>query len=137
MASESTHSQRFVAEARAHLAGMTEGLLALERDASKPQPVLASVLRCARSVTGGAGFTGYKRIEQRAHAMETLIEEVRDGRVPLTPDVVDRLLAGLDRVSAMVDDLDHSETIDISDLLDRLSIAANCGVAIAPAELLP
>ncbi|MBC8107415.1 MAG: chemotaxis protein CheW [Anaerolineae bacterium] len=120
MSSESTNSNRFVLEAREHLAVMSAALIALERGEDDPRARIDQLLRAAHSVKGGAGFTGRRKIEQLTHSMETALENVRDGRVAASAEVIDILLAALDRVSGMIDDLDHSDQADISEPLARL-----------------
>lgn len=120
MSNESGFSQRFVAEAREHLAAMTSAMIALERNEGNPQHLLEQLLRAAHSIKGGAGFTGRRHIEQLSHAFEEAIENIRDGQVGRCPDVVDTLLSVLDRIVAMVDDVDHSDEADITDPMARL-----------------
>jgi two-component system, chemotaxis family, sensor kinase CheA len=117
---EMSSSQRFVVEAREHLASMTSALIALERRDEDPRAHIEQLLRSAHSIKGGAGFSGRRKIEALAHTMETAVENLRDGRIMATPETTDALLAALDRVSSMIDDLDHSEAADISEPLARL-----------------
>ncbi len=124
MSTEPHHSQRFVVEAREHLADMTSRLIALERNEGEPQAHFEQLLRCAHGIKGGAGFTGWKKIEQLSHAMETVFENIRDGRISPTSDVIDTLLSALDRVGAMMDDLEHSNEADVSSLLAQLQSLA-------------
>src|SRR5512132_113788 len=113
MSQESRFSQRFVAEAREHLAVMAAAMIALERDGGghggNAQLLIEQLLRAAHSIKGGAGFTGRRNIQQLAHAFETAVENIRDGRVVHSSEVVDSLLAVLDRITALVDDPDHSD----------------------------
>ena len=140
MAADATSDQRFVAEAREHLAAMTAALIALERGDADPRAHVEQLLRSSHSIKGGAGFIGRRRIEQLAHAMETAVEHIRDGRAPALADSIDALLAALDRVSAMVDDVEHSDDADIEAPLQRLhalsetSRAPMPDVAVRPAE---
>ncbi len=120
MSNEAGQHQRFVVEAREHLAALTSALIALERGQGDPQAHFEQLLRSVHSVKGGAGFTGHVKIEQLAHTLETALENLRDGRTAATPDVIDALLSALDRIGAMVDDLEHSEEADISPVLVRL-----------------
>jgi two-component system, chemotaxis family, sensor kinase CheA len=120
MSTEPSHKQRFVVEAREHLAGMTSSLMALERGEGDARAHFEQLLRSAHSIKGEAGFTGLRKVEQLAHAMETALENVRDGRCALTPEVIDALLSTLDRLNALVDDVEHSEEADLTDLLVRL-----------------
>src|SRR6185295_2467193 len=110
-----------------HLAGMSAALIAIERGRSggdeDPRPHIDQLLRSAHSIKGGAGFTARRKIEQLAHAMETAVENFRDGRIaanPPPPEAIDALLGALDRVGSMIDDLDHSDAADITDPLARL-----------------
>ncbi len=99
---------------------MTGALIALERGDEDPRSRIEQLLRSAHSIKGGAGFTGRRKIEELAHAMETALENVRDGRVPATPEAIDALLSSLDRVGGMIDDLEQSDDVDITEAMVRL-----------------
>lgn len=120
MATDPSQHQRFVVEAREHLATLTASIVALERGESDPTDHVNTILRATHSLKGGAGFSGLTKIEQLAHAMETAIENIRDGHVAASAGVIDTLLFALDRVSALVDDVEHSQAADISLSLERL-----------------
>ncbi|MGH7177786.1 MAG: Hpt domain-containing protein, partial [Tepidisphaeraceae bacterium] len=127
MSQDPAFSHRFVTEAREHLAAMTSAMIALERNEGAPQAVIEQLLRAAHSIKGGAGFTGRRTIERLAHAMEEAIENIRDGLVARSPEVIDTLLAVLDRITAMIDDLDHSDDADITEPLARLKPLIDAG----------
>ena len=55
-----------------------------ERDADR----LNAVFRAIHSIKGGAGAFGFSALVGFAHAYETLLDYVRDGRIELTDDVV-------------------------------------------------
>lgn len=55
-----------------------------ERDADR----LNAVFRAIHSIKGGAGAFGFSALVGFAHAYETLLDYVRDGRVEMTDDVV-------------------------------------------------
>ncbi|HEY8576372.1 MAG TPA: chemotaxis protein CheA [Devosia sp.] len=55
-----------------------------ERDADR----LNAVFRAIHSVKGGAGAFGFSALVGFAHAYETLLDYVRDGRIEMTDDVV-------------------------------------------------
>src|SRR3954447_11137515 len=120
MSNQGGYSDRFVAEAREHLAAMTPAMIALEQNQGDPQGHIELLLRAAHSIKGGAGFTGRRNIERLAHGFEGAVENLRDGRIARSPEVVDALLAVLDRITALVDDADHSDEADISGPLTRL-----------------
>lgn len=120
MTMEPNRNQRFIAEAREHLAAMTACLMALERGEGDSRTQVEQLLRAAHSIKGGAGFTGRGKIEALAHAMETAFETIRDRRAVPTPEAIDALLCALDRLAAMIDDQEHSDDADISEPMTRL-----------------
>lgn len=121
MSQDSSYGSRFLVEAREHLAVMNTSIIALERSQTGPEESIGSLLRAAHSLKGGAGFSGRRNIERLAHALEGALEHVRDGAIPTTPETIDVFLHVLDRITAMIDDLDHSEQVDITDALARLN----------------
>jgi two-component system chemotaxis sensor kinase CheA len=127
--------QRFVVEAREHLARMTSAIMALERGDEGYADHLEELLRATHSLKGGAGFSGLSKVERLAHSMETAVENIRDGSTAPTHDVVDVLLFALDRVGALVDDAEHSEGADISEPLERLRPITTANVRSSVAQL--
>ena len=112
----------FIVDAREHLSTVEASLLSLE---SQPGPAehTACVDRCFRamhSIKGDAGFLGLTPIHALAHAMETLLEQMRE----LAPQQsLEVLLAARDRIAVLVDDLPNSLQADVSDCLERLQAA--------------
>ncbi len=76
---------------------LTDGLLAVERtgaDAASVEPMM----RAAHSVKGAAAIVGLDAVVQLAHAMEDAFIAAQHGKLKLTPNRVDVLLAGVDLV---------------------------------------
>lgn len=136
MSSDSSPLQRFVVEAREHLATMTSAIMALERGDGEPAAHLNELLRATHSLKGGAGFCGRRTIETLAHALETTVEGLRAGAVVATPAVVDALLFALDRINVLVDDAGHSEEAEISEPLDRLRQLTSAAVPPPPGAVI-
>jgi two-component system, chemotaxis family, sensor kinase CheA len=55
-----------------------------------------AIFRGVHSIKGGAGAFGHAAMQAYTHCFENLLGEVREGVVPLTPDLVDLLLIALD-----------------------------------------
>ena len=121
MAADRTLVYEFVSEAKEHLANVADDLLALEQgkdDATRYR--VDRLFRAVHSVKGGAGFFGCRAVEMLAHAMETVLEPLRHRDGPPSAAVVDALLAGADRIQALLDDVEHSADADVSGPLARL-----------------
>jgi chemotaxis protein histidine kinase CheA len=105
----------FVSEAREHLAGVADDLLALEQrrdDFPARSPLPRRPFR-----QGWAGYFGCKSIERLSHAMEAILEHLRERQEPPATSVVDALLAAI--ASSPSDDVEHSNDADVTALVDR------------------
>jgi two-component system chemotaxis sensor kinase CheA len=54
------------------------------------------------TIKGTCGFLGLPRLEHVAHAAENVLGKVRDGELVATPDVINLVLAALDRIKLIV-----------------------------------
>src|SRR5471030_2628089 len=100
----------FVQESADNLAALETELLALgsdPRDATR----LHRIFRAVHSVKGTAGFFGLTAITALAHVMESVMALVRDGRMDAAPALVNDLLAGTDKLKAMIADPARSAEI--------------------------
>jgi two-component system chemotaxis sensor kinase CheA len=114
-------ANEFIAESKEHLATIEDDLLALERQQDAPERTLVDKLfRAMHSIKGGAGFIGLKNVNNLAHRMETLLSLVRSGTIKPTQAIVEVLLKGSDQINAMLDDLEHSNDINIAAMLAHL-----------------
>ncbi|BDU73379.1 chemotaxis protein CheA [Mesoterricola silvestris] len=102
----------FVAESREHLGSIEPDLLAMEDlGAQVSQEVINRVFRAIHSLKGGAGFFAFEALKRLSHAMESVLMLVRDGKLHPTPDLMDTLFTGVDRLRAMLDDIHASDNV--------------------------
>jgi two-component system chemotaxis sensor kinase CheA len=103
--SVSGHEPRFHAmfreEAGPALDRLSRDLLALEHAGVDTQ-LVDSMFRDAHNLKGGAAMVGLEDVRRIAHAMEDLFEPLRRGAESATPELVDRLLAGVDGIRALL-----------------------------------
>ncbi|SFG77092.1 two-component system, chemotaxis family, sensor histidine kinase and response regulator WspE [Duganella sp. CF458] len=86
---------------------LTDGLLAFER--RNDPAAVESMMRAAHSIKGAASIVGLEMIVQLAHGMEDAFIAAQAGKLKLTPNRVDALLAAVDLIvqcSRVNDDLD-------------------------------
>lgn len=111
----------FIIEAKEHLASIESDLLAIEQaEFRSDRDQVDRLFRSVHSVKGGAGFFGLTTIRQLTHVMEALLERVRAGELRINAARLDVLLAGNDRLGVMLDDVQNSNAIDISQLVANL-----------------
>lgn len=90
----------FRCEAESQVQLLTDGLLALDRDASQ-LAAIEPLMRAAHSLKGAARIVNLVSIERLAHVMEDCFVAAQKGQLQLGQNRVDRLLAGVDLIAQM------------------------------------
>jgi len=87
--------EMFRAEVDTHMAVLSDGLLALERDPSQSSH-FDSLMRAAHSIKGAAKIVGIPTAVEVAHALEDCFVSAREGRLLMSSSLVDVLFEGVD-----------------------------------------
>jgi two-component system, chemotaxis family, sensor kinase CheA len=82
-------------------------LIRFEQDPNNAK-ILANIFRLVHTIKGTCGFLNLPRLEALTHAAEALMDKFRDG-MPVTAEAVTLVLATIDRVKALLDELERSE----------------------------
>ena len=104
--------QAFVHESEEQLTDLNNSLLALESDPDD-QSAMDDIFRTAHTLKGNFGAMGYDDASDLAHAIEDLLDELREGEMAVTPEVMDLVFAGVDRLEAAVESIDEDGTVDV------------------------
>ncbi len=110
----SQFKQTFLEESNEGLDVLESGLLALD-SGTADDDVIHAVFRAAHSIKGGAGTFGLNEIAEFTHIMETLLDEMRDGRREVTQDAISALLSSVDVLREMLD----AATDDVDPPMER------------------
>lgn len=94
--------ERFVEEAREHLARMGAGLEALERSSSDTENINL-IFRCAHTIKGSARMLKLIAISDTAHHLEDLLSVLRDGSLPYSSELGRLLFRAVDAIAALVE----------------------------------
>ncbi|MGB5396278.1 MAG: chemotaxis protein CheA [Gammaproteobacteria bacterium] len=89
---------------------MESGLLKLDKGTDIEE--INTIFRAAHSIKGGGASFGFMDISEFTHIMETLLDEMRDGRREVTRDGVDLLLMSVDILRIMVTAAQDKSEID-------------------------
>lgn len=95
----------FVLESRAHLAAIESLSLALERDPGNAEAV-HSIFRAFHTIKGLAGFLELDAVREVSHNVETVLDLARNGKLSVTPHVIDVVLASADYLAICVGGID-------------------------------
>ncbi len=113
--------EELITESKEHLAAIEPDLLELERAGGQVSTDLVNrVFRAIHSIKGGFGFFGVRPIETLTHVMESVLMKVRDGELAATPEMIDALLTGVDRVREMLEDLERADQVDAAPVVESL-----------------
>lgn len=130
--------QEFIAETRETLEALSGEIVAWEKEPSDRQR-LDAIFRFVHTVKGSCGFLDLPRLARLSHAAEDVLAAVRDGKRLPDTDLVNAVLAIVDRIGVIVEAIDAGTPQDDSGE-DRLIAALDEGakpvtLAAAPTAL--
>ncbi len=112
----------FLEESFEGLELMESSLLNLEAGDNE---TIHSIFRAAHSIKGGAGTFGFYKVTEFTHLVETLLDEMRDGRREIVQSDVEILLGAVDCIRLLIEsardekECDDEKIIQTSKLLSQ------------------
>lgn len=94
--------ESFTVEARELLTDMEDGLLGLET-ATDPTESVGAIFRAAHTIKGSSGLFGLNHIVAFTHHVETVLDLLRDGQIPVSSELVGVLLPCRDHIASLVE----------------------------------
>ncbi|MDD5581268.1 MAG: chemotaxis protein CheA [Methylobacter sp.] len=107
----SQFQQAFFEECFEGLEAMESGLLNLDTGNIDSEEI-NTIFRGAHSIKGGSGTFGFSSVADFTHVMETLLDEMRDGRRKVTQSAVDVLLGSVDCLREMVTAIQNEQSVN-------------------------
>ncbi|GAC28499.1 chemotaxis protein CheA [Brumicola pallidula] len=87
--------------------------------------IINSIFRAAHSIKGGAGTFGFDNVTEFTHLVETLLDEIRDGRRDITAKDTELLLVSVDCMRLLIEaarddaDYDQDKITETTHLLEQ------------------
>jgi len=123
----------FLVEAQEHFEQIEQNFLTLEGSPGNLD-ILNGIFRSVHTIKGASGFLGLDSIQSLAHIGENILDELRKGRMQVTPDVMEALFQTTDVLKVMVNDVGISlgrqgeqanpDTTDLKARLEALRVNA-------------
>ena len=110
----------YVEESRGHLEHAEKIFVEIQKVGSAPPESINDLFRAIHTIKGSAGFLGLTSIATLTHAMESLLDDLREGAIALTPAISEALIEGTDMLNNMFDDIGNSDSFDTSELVETL-----------------
>lgn len=95
----------FLVETKEHLENIEMQVLSLETDPGNME-IIHGVFREFHTIKGLAGFVNQELVRTIAHQTETLLDECRKGQIPINKRIIDLILASVDLIKKICDNLD-------------------------------
>ncbi|TRW94341.1 chemotaxis protein CheA [Candidatus Methylobacter oryzae] len=130
--------QVFFEECFEGLEAMESGLLTLDMGDIDSE-IINTIFRGAHSIKGGSGTFGFTVVADYTHIMETLLDEMRDGRRKVTQPAVDVLLGSVDCLREMLTAIQNEQDVNNSSVAKHKAAleAVLNGSSVAEAPVLP
>jgi two-component system chemotaxis sensor kinase CheA len=111
----------FFAEAEGQVDQMEENILVIENDPSNKESI-DEMFRAAHTLKGGAGTVQMMELQKFTHLLEDVLDEIRSGKLTVSGDIVDMILASIDIIKAMLESRQNGEVYgeDISAVKTKL-----------------
>ena len=109
--------EMYASESREHLDILNDALLTLENDPDNMEMINES-FRAAHTLKGMAGTMGFDQVSELAHAMENILDELRNGEIVVTTEVINLLFRAVDNLELLSSDPDEVE--DLEGLIQEL-----------------
>src|SRR5213080_921850 len=117
----SQYADLFLTESREHLTAINQWLLQLERDGAtgSAEPVSA-IFRAVYTVKGMSATMGYVVVAELSHELETLLDRVRRGELPVNAELMDLLFRSADVLESAIEGVVAGRDVSTADVLRRL-----------------
>ena len=93
----------FREEGREILADLESALLELNDNRADAE-LVGRIFRGLHTIKGSGSMFGFERLAAFTHELESAFDRVRNGRLEISTELIDRTLAALDQISAMLED---------------------------------
>lgn len=104
--------QIFFQECEEQLSELESGLLEIQGGGADDPEIVNAVFRAVHSIKGGAGAFALEDLVRFAHVFETVLDEVRKGRLTTSDNVIETLLRSADVLSDLVRVARDGGTVD-------------------------
>jgi two-component system chemotaxis sensor kinase CheA len=113
--------EAFVREGEEHVTELNNALLTLESDPNE-EAAMDRIFRTAHTLKGNFGAMGFEAASDLSHAIEDLLDAMRQGEIAVTSDRMDKVFAGVDAIETCLSEIDESGAVsqDVRPVIEDL-----------------
>ncbi|QLH79360.1 chemotaxis protein CheA [Halosimplex rubrum] len=111
----------FIRESEEAITDLNNSLLDLESDPDD-QAAMDQIFRTAHTLKGNFGAMGFEDASDLAHAIEDLLDAMRQNEMAVTPERMDLIFAGVDMIEVIVREIESEgeSTTDTAEMVAQL-----------------
>jgi len=127
------YAELFLTESREHVSAINHSLLELERGEGGAEPVSA-IFRSVHTIKGMSATMGYGPVASLSHELETLLDNVRQGRRTIDPPLMDLLFRSADVLEQAIEAAvaGQTESADVNVIVAALQTDAGRTTGVTP-----
>lgn len=112
-------------EAEEHIQLLNADIVRLESEGGN-QELLQEIFRAAHTLKSSSAMLGHERMAEVTHAMESLLDKLRNREIAINPGIIDALLCGLDALQLLKSEVmsQRESDLDVQSTVYRLNKAA-------------
>ncbi len=125
----------FLEEADEQIELLDENIVRLEKEGENPD-LLQEIFRAAHTLKGSSAMVGHQRMAELTHAMESLLDRLRSGKLSASTEIIDTLLYSLDALKILKEEIASSEDsgLDIAPVVAGLKEVTEEDISPVPVK---
>ena len=132
------YTEMFLDEAQEQIESLNQNLLLLEREGFDKE-VINEIFRVAHTLKSSSAFVGLDNLSNLSHHMEDLLQEVKDGAVSISTELVTIFFDCLDRIKSAVEEFGEGNVPEdkFDDLMSALALFSSKKAGKQPPQKKP
>ena len=90
-------------------------------DSPDDQDIIGRVFRALHTIKGSGAMFGFDEVSAFAHEIETVFDNVREGRIHVSKELINLSLAARDMIKLLLDSTITGESADVSEVVDIIT----------------
>lgn len=134
----SQYLEVFIDESKEHLQTINEQLLELEKNPDDVS-IVNEIFRSAHTLKGMSATMGFEDLANLTHQMENVLDAIRNGKIAVTPELLDVIFRAVDDLEAIVVSIAEGGDgkRDVTDVVAQLKQIEKGEAVVAPKKSAP
>ncbi len=125
----------FLDEAEEQLQQLDEAIVQLEQHPDDAE-LLNTIFRASHTLKGSSASMGFNQMATLTHRMESVLDSLRQGKLVVSREIIDILLASLDKLRLLKDSIaaGNDDQGEVADVVARLEAILNGPAPVKPSD---